>query len=130
LTAQRGDASLTHEKERTMKYTSIVTASVPNPKACELTESHVAIRRLARQLDDLRARIESDSREMARRFESYADSLSDVSYIGTPPTSYSTLTDIVENVAKFRALEDAFKECFEPLTGCTLRDAMSAAVQS
>ena len=74
--------------------------------------------RMAWDLDECRARLQSGADAMAKRFAAYAAEVAQ-GRTYEPPTSYSTLRDLERDHATFSATLKAFTELFHAVTGKT-----------
>jgi hypothetical protein len=87
---------------------------------------YLLLSRQARKLDYLRETLQLGAVEMARKFAAYANEFEGTLRVSTPPTGWSTLTEMTKGEAEFNALAPAFEDAFELLTGQTLYKAKLA----
>lgn len=84
-----------------------------------------AMHRAASVLDDLRSQLVRDAKDMAVRFDRYAEQCT-IGDVRGAPTGWSTLQDIARNEGRYAAQLEAFKDTFRLLTGKKYREVRDA----
>lgn len=110
----------------TGRYETAVLKLLPaNPK--DWQPGHVDLLSVACEVDRLTDRIVSDSKSMARKFESYAAEIAARSS-GWDPTGYSTIRDISMNTAKLEVERQNVHSLLRILFGKDAAKAFATAI--